>query len=113
MSEFPKHQSSEYVSKHKLSPEELKLAIKNSSKFLSAHTRVEMLHYFDQDPWIARQMAYYMKILDEENWEGKKMLEEVYDADRGTREIIDMAKKIEGNVRQLHYSTLPDHRNLC
>jgi hypothetical protein len=79
MSEFPKHQSSEYVSKHKLSPEELKLAIKNSSKFLSAHTRVEMLHYFDQDPWIARQMAYYMKILDEENWEGKKMLEEVMD----------------------------------
>lgn len=76
MTEFPQHSHDKYESKHILSDEKLKTAIRNSSKFLSSHTRVEMLHYFDSDPWIGRQIVYYMKLLDEENWSAVKLYEQ-------------------------------------
>lgn len=51
------------------------MAITNA-KFLSMHTRLEMLHYFGSDPWIGRQIAYYLKLRDEERWQAVKLLEQ-------------------------------------
>lgn len=33
-----------------------------------------MIFYFDQDPWIGRQIAYYMQLLDEEKWDLAEMI---------------------------------------
>lgn len=77
MSEFPKADGSEYVSSRELNPEELKTVIENSSRFLGMHTCLEMLYYFDQDPWISTQIAYYSKLLNERNLSAIALLESV------------------------------------